>query len=101
MSHETEEQALDHGHDCAMSAIAAHRDVLAGLPPAERLSWWVGFISAAMGAALASVGESAMRILKDALEDALAERRDIPSAAVRGRRTHLGQDRTPSKKKAS
>ena len=33
MSQETEEQALDHGHDCAMSAIAAQRDELATLPP--------------------------------------------------------------------
>ena len=97
MSHETEEQALNHGHDCAMSAVATQRDVLANLPPAERLSWWIGFISAAMGAALASVGEAAMRVLKDAL----AERRDIPSPAARRRRTYLSHDRTLSKKKAS
>jgi hypothetical protein len=94
MSHETEEQALNHGHDCAMTAVAAHRDALANLPPPERLSWWIGFISAAMGAALASVGEAAMRIF----EDALAERRDLPSSATRRRRTHLGR---PSKKKES
>jgi len=97
MSHKTEEQALDHGHDCAMSAVAAQRDVLANLPPAERLSWWIGFISAAMGAALASVGEVAMRVLKDAL----VERRDISSPAMRRTHTYLGRETTPSKKKAS
>jgi hypothetical protein len=32
MSHETENQALDHGHDCAMSVVAAQRAVLASLP---------------------------------------------------------------------
>ena len=97
MSRETEEQALDHGHECAMSAVAAQRDVVAKLPPAERLSWWVGFISAAMGAALASVGEGAMRVL----EGALAERRDVSSPALRRRRTYLGRQAAPPKKKAS
>jgi len=97
MSHETEEQALNRGHDCAMSAIAAQRGVLTTLPPAERLSWWVGFISAGMGAALASVGEAAMRVLKDAL----AERRDTQSLAKRRRRTYLKHDTTLTKKKAS
>ena len=96
MSHETEEQALSHGHDCAMSAIAAQRYVLTTLPPAERLSWWIGFISAGMGAALASVGEAAMRVFKDAL----AERRDTRSLAMRGRHTYLGHDTTLTKKKA-
>ena len=86
MSHETEEQALNDGHECAMSAVAGHRDAIAKLAPAERLSWWIGFVSAAMGAALASVGEGAMRILKDAL----AERRDIPSSAMRRKRTYVG-----------
>jgi hypothetical protein len=99
MSRETEDQALDRGHDCAMSAVGAQRDVLANLPPAERLSWWVGFISAAMGAALASVGDAAMRVLKGAL----AERRDIPSPAPASRRLHtyLGHEIRVSKKKAS
>ena len=97
MSQETEEQALDHGHDCAMSAIAAQRDELATLPPAERLSWWVGFISAGMGAALASVGEAAMRVLKDAL----AERRDTQSPATRSRRTYLRRATRLTKKKTS
>jgi hypothetical protein len=97
MSQETEEQALDQGHGCAMSAIAAQRDVLATLPRAERLSWWIGFISAGMGAALASIGEGAMRVLKDAL----AERRDAPSLAMGRKRTYLGREATPTKKKAS
>jgi hypothetical protein len=85
MSHETEEQALNDGHECAMSAVAAQRDAIANLAPTERLSWWIGFISAAMGAALASVGDAAMRILKDAL----AERRDTPSPAMRRKRTYI------------
>jgi hypothetical protein len=81
-----------------MSAIAAHRDVPAKLPPAERLSWWVGFISAGMGAALASVGEAAMRVLKGAL----VERGDTASLGMRKRRTYLGPDAAaPVKKKAS
>jgi len=62
MSHETEERELNDGHDCAMSAVAAHREALANLTPAERLNWWIGFISAAMGTALASVGEATMRM---------------------------------------
>jgi hypothetical protein len=85
MSHDSEERALDHGHDCAMSAVTAHRDALAKLPPPERLAWWVGFISAAMGAALASVGEAATRVLKDAL----TERGDTPSPVSPSRRTYL------------
>jgi len=97
MSHETEEKALNQGHDCAMSAVAAQRDVVSSLPPNERLSWWMGFISAAMGAAIASVGEAAMRVLKEAL----AERADISSVAIRGRRTYLGHETVRSKKKAS
>ena len=85
MSHESEEQALNDGHECAMSAVAGHRDAIGKLAPTERLSWWIGFISAAMGAALASVGDAAMRILRDAL----AERRDVPSSAMRRKRTYL------------
>jgi len=85
MSHETEERALDQGHDCAMSAVSAQRAVLADLPPTERLNWWIGFISAAMGAALASVGEATMRIL----EDALAERSPVAPRGMRRRRTYL------------
>ena len=92
MSHDIEEQALDRGHDCAMSALAAQREVLERLPPPERLSWWIGFISAAMGAALASVGEAAMRVLKGALVD-----HGEPPSSKRRARTYVGPDkRKPS-----
>jgi hypothetical protein len=85
MTHDAEEKALNHGHQCAMSAIAEQKSVLANLSPGERLSWWIGFISAGMGASIASVGEPAMQVLKDAL----AERPTARSPAVRRTRTYL------------
>jgi len=96
MDQDAEDQALNDGHDCAMSAVAAHREIVASLPPPERLSWWVGFISAAMGAALASVGEAPVRVLRSAL----AERPEVSSAAMRRRHTYVRLWTVRSKKKA-
>jgi hypothetical protein len=61
MSEQSEEKALRQGHECAMSALAAERERIACLNPADRLHWWLGFVAAAMGAALSSVGEPAFR----------------------------------------
>lgn len=67
MSEQSEEQALQEGHECAMSTLAAQRKKVASLGPGDRLHWWLGFLAAAMGAALASVGEPALRVLHSAL----------------------------------
>jgi hypothetical protein len=69
MSEQSEEQALQQGHECAMSALATQRDKIASLGPADRLYWWLGFLTAAMGAALANVGEPAVRALRAALAE--------------------------------
>lgn len=76
MSDESEEQALQQGHECAMSALAAERERIASLNPADRLHWWLGFVAAAMGAALSSVEEPAFRALRSALGEE-EERRPI------------------------
>lgn len=69
MSEQSEEKALEEGHECAMSALTAQRKKIASLGPGDRLHWWLGFLAAAMGAALASVGEPALRVLHSALGD--------------------------------
>lgn len=77
MSEQSEEKALRQGHESAMSALAAQRDWIASLSPADRLHWWLGFVAAAMGAALSSVGESAFRVLRFALGEE-QEQRTVP-----------------------
>lgn len=67
MSEQSEDKALRQGSECAMSALTAERERIAALNPADRLHWWLGFVAAAMGAALASVGEPAFRALRSAL----------------------------------
>ena len=74
MSGMSEDQALELGHECAMTALKAERENVAVLPPSERLYWWFGFLTAALGAASASVGEPATR----ALRASLAEIQDVP-----------------------
>ena len=69
MSGMSEDQALELGHECAMTALKAEREHVAVLPPAERLYWWFGFLTAALGAANASLGEPATRALRAALAD--------------------------------
>lgn len=81
MSEQSEEKALEEGHECAMSALTAQRKKIASLGPGDRLHWWLGFLAAAMGAALASVGEPALRVLHSALGDD----EDSATAAVRSR----------------
>ena len=93
MTQESEEQAIEQGHACAMAALSAQKDNIASLPPGERLYWWVGFVTAAMGAALASIGEPAFRALRASLSDS----RDTPHVAQRGR--NVGADITLRKKR--
>ena len=69
MTQLTEEQAIEQGHECAMAALTAQKDNIASLSRDERLYWWFGFITAAMGAAMASIGESAVRALRAAFDD--------------------------------
>lgn len=75
MSEQSEERAIDEGHECAMSALTAQRNTIDSLPPADRLYWWFGFLTAAMGAALASIGEPAVRALRAALGEVREPRR--------------------------
>ena len=107
MSEQSEEQALDEGHECAMSALTAQRKQIASLGAGDRLHWWLGFLAAAMGAALASVGEPALRVLHSALGDdedsatAAVRRREGSSAQTpRTKRTHIRAVTARDKKKA-
>ena len=107
MSEQSEEKALEEGHECAMSALTAQRKKIASLGPGDRLHWWLGFLAAAMGAALASVGEPALRVLHSALGDdedpavAALRRRAVGSAErQRTKRTYIRGVATRHKKKA-
>jgi len=107
MSEQSEEQALEQGHECAMAALAAQRKKIAALGPGDRLHWWLGFLAAAMGAALASVGEPALRVLHSALADeedptaAATRARDVgPGARRRSTRTYIRGVVPRGKKKA-
>lgn len=107
MSEQSEEAALQEGHECAMSALAAERKKIASLGPGERLHWWLGFLAAAMGAALASVGEPALRVLHAALGDEEdpatggLRRRDVGSGTRRrSARTYVRGAVPRGKKKA-
>lgn len=96
MSEQSEEQALDEGHECAMSALTAQRKKIASLGPGDRLHWWLGFLAAAMGAALASVGEPALRVLHSALGDD----EDPAAAARRTKRSYIRGVAGRNKRKA-
>jgi hypothetical protein len=107
MTQESEEQAIEQGHACAMAALTAQKDDIAALPPGERLYWWVGFVTAAMGAALASIGEPAVRALRASLADSrdtphVVQRRKSVSASttLRKKRTYIRELLTHRKKKA-
>lgn len=98
MSEQSEEKALRQGHECAMSALAAERERIGSLNPADRLHWWLGFVAAAMGAALASVGEPAFRVLRSALGE---EQEDVSSGTrLRKKGTYIKGVLTQTKKKA-
>jgi hypothetical protein len=71
MSEQSEERVIQQGHECAMSAMSAQRDRVASLSPGDRLHWWFGFLTAALGAARASLGEPAFRSLRAALAEGL------------------------------
>ena len=71
MSEQGEERVIQQGHECAMSAMSAHRDRVASLSPGDRLHWWFGFLTAALGAARASLSEPAFRSLRAALAEGL------------------------------
>lgn len=107
MSEQSEEKALRQGHECAMSALAAERERIASLNPADRLHWWLGFVAAAMGAALASVGEPAFRLLRSALgeeqeQQPVAARKEDVGAGTKLRKkgTYVKGVLTQTKKKA-
>jgi hypothetical protein len=95
MSQQSEEQAIDQGHECAMSALSSQKDNIDSLPPADRLYWWFGFLTAAMGAALASIGEPAVRALRSALGEVREPQRAAP------RRSYLGSGVTLSERGTS
>jgi hypothetical protein len=95
MSELSEDQALQIGHDCAMAAVASQKDELAVLSPGDRLQWWIGFLSAGMGAAQASVGERAFRALRRSLADDLETEMEHAMLAV-VRRLQGGTDTTSS-----
>jgi hypothetical protein len=69
MSKKSEELALQLGHETAMTTLTAQKDKIAALSAEDRLHWWIGFVTAAMGAARASVGEPAFRALRRSLTD--------------------------------
>ncbi|HEX4050225.1 MAG TPA: hypothetical protein VHY19_05040 [Steroidobacteraceae bacterium] len=71
MSKQSEDQALQTGHDCAMAALSAQKSKVAALSQGDRLQWWIGFLTAGMGAAQVSVGEVAFRALRRSLADEL------------------------------
>ena len=96
MSEQSEEQALEEGHECAMSALTAQRKKIASLGAGDRLHWWLGFLAAAMGAALASVGEPALRVLHSALGDD----EDPGATARRAKSTYIRGVASRNKKKA-
>lgn len=107
MTQQSEEQAIEQGHACAMAALTAEKANIAALPPGERLYWWVGFVTAAMGAALASIGEPAVRALRASLSDSRdtphdVQRRKPVSAGtiVRKKRTYVRGLVTHRNKKA-
>jgi hypothetical protein len=92
MSEQSEEKALQQGHECAMSALTAERERIASLNPADRLHWWLGFVAAAMGAALSSVEEPAFRVLRSALGE---EQEEQPVAVPK---EHVGSKTRQRKK---
>jgi hypothetical protein len=106
MSERSEEQSIQRGHECAMSALSIQMDRVASLPPGDRLHWWLGFLAAALGAALASIGEPAFRTLRAALAEGLypaadAAHRGFPGTGIRllKRGTYIKRV-SPTKKKA-
>jgi hypothetical protein len=107
MTEQNEDQAIEQGHTCAMAALTAQKDNIASLPPSERLYWWFGFITAAMGAAIASIGEPAVRALRASLEDdhdtshVTQPRRNLSSGlSVIKKRTYIRELLAHSRKKA-
>jgi hypothetical protein len=108
MSEQSEERALEQGHECAMSVLSAHRDRVASLSPGDRLHWWFGFLTAALGAARASLSGAGF----GSLRATLAEELDPEAALIRkqlaqlvrvapqlrGRSTYI-KDKVPTKKK--
>lgn len=82
MSRQSEDQALRIGHDCAMAVLSAQKTQLAALSPGDRLQWWIGFLTAGMGAAQVSVGELAFRALRRSLADELDREMDDSALAV-------------------
>jgi hypothetical protein len=103
MSGSSEDQALEQGHECAMAALKTDRERVAALPSPVRLYWWFGFLTAALGAALASLGEPATRALRASLADnpeAPARRlRADPELSLVRRGSYLRDELPPEKKK--
>jgi hypothetical protein len=108
MSEQSEERAIEQGHECAMSVMSAHRDRVASLSPGDRLHWWFGFLTAALGAARASLSEAGFGSLRAALAEELvphagALRKQLEQVlrfAQRRNRSANIKDEVPTKKKA-
>ena len=98
MSDQSEETALREGHECAMSALTAQRRRIDSLNPADRLHWWLGFVAAAMGAALSSVGEPAFGVLRSALGEEPEEAVAAVQKEQMGSGMSLRKKRTYSKR---
>ena len=108
MSEQTEERVTQQGHECAMAAMSAHRDRVASLSPGDRLHWWFGFLTAALGAARASLSEAGFASLRGTLGEGLDPeaglvRRQLAqwvaaAAQLRKRRTYF-KDELQTKKK--
>lgn len=98
MSEQSEEQAIQWGHECAMSAVSTQRDKIALLSPGDRLHWWLGFLTAALGSALASIGEPAFRTLRAALAEGLYAPADAARRGFRSGTYIKGEAPRPKKK---
>lgn len=58
---------MQDGEDCALAALESERVHIEALPEAERVKWWGGFLTAAIGAMVGSMGEPAAQALREAL----------------------------------
>jgi hypothetical protein len=109
MSEHSEERVTQQGHECAMAAMSAHRDRVASLSPGDRLHWWFGFLTAALGAARASLSEAGFGSLRATLAEELDPKaglarkqlEQVVRAAARWRkRSTYIKDEVQTKKKA-
>lgn len=58
---------MEQGHACGPAILEELREYVESLDYNDRTQWWDGFLIAAMGAAVASLGEIAAQAFKEAL----------------------------------